>query len=93
MIRRPGSQLIWTSGNGNDYWLATPLVNGAPLLFNVDIHFGNGNDTFQLSGAAGDKGGSITGTVDGGGRLTANVFLMDPTLWTIVAPFTLSNFP
>ena len=31
MIRRPGSQLIWTSGNGNDYLqLATPLVTGLP---------------------------------------------------------------
>ena len=94
MIRTPGSKLNWTSGNGNNYLqLASPLVNGAPMLFNVNIHFGNGNDTFQLGGVGGDKGGSVTGIVDGGGRLTANVFVMDPTLWTLVAPFTLSNFP
>jgi hypothetical protein len=94
LIRTPGSKLVWNSGNGNDYLqIASPLVNAAPQLFNVDIHFGNGDDTFQLGGVTLDKGGSITGTVDGGGRLTANVFLMDPTLWTIVAPFTITNFP
>ena len=94
LIRTPGSKLIWNSGNGNDFLqLAAPLVNGAPMLFNVDIRLGNGDDTFQVGGAAGDRGGFISGSVDGGGRLTANVFLFDPTLWTVVAPFTMSNFP
>jgi hypothetical protein len=95
LIRRPGGgTMTFTTGNGNNYLqIATPNINEAPVLFNLNVRFGNGDDTFQVGGAAGDRGGSITGSVDGGGRLTANVFLFDPTLWTVVSPFTLSNFP
>jgi hypothetical protein len=54
MIRTATGKLTYTAGNGNNYLqLATPFPGeAAPLtpspVFNVNIHFGNGNDTFLL---------------------------------------------
>ena len=104
VIRRPpGGQLTYTTGNGNNYLdLFTPLNAKAPdvlpFVFNLNVQFGNGDDTFQLGdpfgGANGtDQGGIVTGSVNGGGRIIGNDFIQDPTLWTLSPNFTLSNFP
>jgi hypothetical protein len=84
----PGGRLSWTSGNGNDsVTLAPPTAN---QVWNVNIQFGTGDDTLTLAGAG--MGELLTGRVDGGGRIIANVFNQGAN-WTLVSPFTLSNFP
>ncbi len=76
----------WHSGNGNDsLTLAAPT--GGTAYYNVNAQFGNGDDSFSLG-----SGVSVSGSADGGGRITGNTFDPDPAS-TIVQPFTLSNFP
>jgi len=59
----------------------------APGSFNVNVHFGNADDTFTLNNA----GAFLSGLVDGGGRFTANIF--NYIAGTIVSGTTISNFP
>jgi hypothetical protein len=82
----PGGTLFWTSGNGADSLTLNPTVAGQ--TWNVNVRFGSSDDTFTLAGA----GGTITGSVDGGGHVLGNVFTQGAG-WTIGSPWTLSNFP
>jgi hypothetical protein len=84
----PGGRLTWNSGNGSDSLTFAPTIDGQ--LWNVAVQFGNGDDTFTLGGTGMNE--AITGRVDGGGRITANVFNQGAN-WTLTPPFTLSNFP
>jgi hypothetical protein len=84
----PGGLLSWTSGNGSDSLTFAPTTDNQ--TWNVQIQFGNGDDTFTLGGTGLNE--SVTGRVDGGGRLTANVFNPGAN-WTLTPTFTLSNFP
>ena len=77
-----GGTLLWHSGNGND-----SLSLAGAQTYNVNVVFGNGDDTFTLNNAA----AVLTGLVDGGGHITANVF--NPVAGTIGSPFTQLNFP
>jgi hypothetical protein len=77
-----GRPLRWTSGNGPNQ-----VALNAPGNFNLNVQFGNADDTFTLNNA----GAVVSGRVDGGGRITANVF--NYLAGTIGSPFTLSNFP
>jgi hypothetical protein len=77
-----GGTLLWHSGNGND-----SLSLAGTQTYNVNVTFGNGDDTFTLNNAA----ALLTGLVDGGGRVTANVFNL--VAGTIGSPFTMINFP
>ena len=80
-----GGPLSWRSGNGNDSLSLTP-AGGVSTLYNANVLFGNGDDSFALG-----AGANLTGSVDGGGRLTANQFFPDGG--TLVSPITISNFP
>jgi hypothetical protein len=82
----PGGVLSWTSGNGSDSLTLNPSTAGQ--AWNINVHFGNSDDTFTLGGA----GGNLTGTVDGGGRVLANVFVQGPN-WVLLPPFQETNFP
>jgi hypothetical protein len=101
MIRSDPGKLNFRAGNGNDYLqLATPLVLNIPPvpLFNVNIQFGNGNDTFLLGYPptpppatitvafpgenVNDQGGILTGIVSGG---TGNNTFIQGSLW-VLAP-------
>jgi hypothetical protein len=77
-----GGMIFYHSGNGND----SVMLAGAQT-YNVFVLFGNGDDTFTLNNAA----AVLTGLVDGGGHITANVF--NPVAGTIGSPFTQLNFP
>jgi hypothetical protein len=97
LLRRPAGGVInWTSGNGNNYVefaAVGPLGYVTPQTYNVNFHFGNGDDTVQLgSGVSGDVGGIMTGLIDGGGRINGNGFIQNVG-WTFASPFTLANFP
>jgi hypothetical protein len=74
--------ITWLSGNGND-----SLTLAGAQAYNVNVTFGNGDDTFTLNNAA----AFLSGKVDGGGRITANVFNL--VAGTIVPPFQQINFP
>ncbi len=88
----------WTSGNGQDFlqlgdsstpqWITNPPAPS--YQFDVNIHFGNKDDTFILDIGT---GGMITGAVNGGGRQTANTFTTEPTSIGTDATLTISNFP
>jgi hypothetical protein len=81
----PAGLLTYNSGNGGD----TVVLFGLDptQVWKVNMTFGTNDDELDLI-----LGGFITGRVDGGGRVTANVFSQGPG-WTIVPPFQLSNFP
>jgi hypothetical protein len=91
----PGGQLTWNSGNGNDSVTFGDASN-QPGHWNVDMQFGNGNDTLILAGngtVASPNG--LTGFIDLGGPAGGNSF--DPTgslgagTWIIISPFTIQN--
>jgi hypothetical protein len=84
----PVGQFSWNSGNGNDSLTLAPTTAGQS--WNVKIKFGDGDDTFTLGGTG--AGQSITGRVDGGGHVTANVFTQGSN-WTPGSPFRVVNFP
>jgi hypothetical protein len=84
----PGGRLFWHSGNGNDSLTLAPTTDNQ--TWNVNIQFGNGDDTFTEAGSG--MGEVILGRVDGGGRITANVFVPGAN-WTPVPTFILTNFP
>jgi S-layer protein len=77
-----GGTLNWHSGSGNNSLI---LEGGQQYL--VNVVFGSGDDTFTLNNAA----AVLTGKVDGGGHITANVF--NQLAGTIGSPFELINFP
>jgi hypothetical protein len=77
-----GGTTSWHSGNGND-----SLTVAGAQTYNLNVAFGNGDDTFTLNNAA----AVVTGSVNGGGRITGNVF--NDLAGTLGSPFTLSNFP
>jgi hypothetical protein len=81
----PGGTLFWASGSGADSLTLSPAAAGQ--AWNVNVRFGSNDDTFTLGGA----GGTISGSVDGGGRVLGNVFVQGAG-WTIGSPWTLSNF-
>jgi hypothetical protein len=81
----PGGVLTYTSGNGGD--TVTVFGLDPTQVWKVNMMFGSNDDELDLV-----LGGFITGSVDGGGRVTGNVFSQDPG-WTILSPWTLSNFP
>ncbi len=78
----PGGSVIWNSGNGTD---ALTLTGAG--FYDIRARFGNSDDTFTLNNAA----AVLTGSVDLGGRLTANVF--NQIAGTIVGPFVIQNVP
>ncbi len=82
----PADLLTWSSGNGADSLTLVPAISGQ--TWKVNITFGSNDDTFTLAA----PGGSLTGTVDGGGSNTANVFNQDAT-WTLLPSLVLINFP
>jgi hypothetical protein len=82
----PGGTLFWTSGNGADSLTLAPTTAGQ--TWNVNVLFGNNDDTFTLAA----PGGFLTGKVDGGGHVSGNVFNPDPS-WTPTSTFQLVNFP
>jgi hypothetical protein len=88
VVNAPAGPLSWASGNGNDSLTLAPTVAGQ--TWTVAVRFGTGDDTFSLAGTA--TGQILTGLVDGGGRVTANVFQDNPGPWTL-EDFTLRNFP
>ncbi len=77
-----GGTTEWQSGNGADSFRLGSAAND----YNVNVHFGNNDDTFALATT-----GLISGLVDGGGRLTANQFLQNGAVLT--PTFLLQNFP
>jgi hypothetical protein len=77
-----GGKITWRSGNGNSM-----LTLAGAQTYLVDVVFGSGDDTFTLNNAA----AVLTGRVDGGGHITANVF--NPVAGTIGSPFEETNFP
>jgi hypothetical protein len=77
-----GGTLNMHSGNGND-----SLTLAAAQVYNVNVTFGNADDTFTLNNAS----AVVTGSVNGGGRINGNVF--NQVAGTLGSPFTLSNFP
>jgi hypothetical protein len=79
---RVGGTISYTSGNGNNH-----LTLAGAQTYIVNVTFGNGDDTFTLNNAA----AVLTGRIDGGGRIVANVFQV--LAGTIGSPFTLVNFP
>jgi hypothetical protein len=83
----PAGLLSWLSGNGNDLLTLSPTVDGQTWF--VNIRFGNGDDTLTLGGSGASQ--VLTGTVDGGGRQTANVF--NPGMNWVLEQITLNNFP
>ena len=107
LIRQPpGGTINWTSGNGNTALEVAAIfnpakdINSGPRAYNVNVHFGNGVDTFELGTANTafqglDQGGSLTGVVAAGNN-TGNVFFVDPNSvipYVLEPNFTLSNFP
>lgn len=100
-----GGTLNWHSGNGKDFVtlgdaVGLPFPYGAPsgsgqtYNYNVNFVFGSNDDTFILDiddPTAGNPG-TITGTVDGGGRITGNTYV-DASPDAITTNFTMRNFP
>ncbi len=90
----PGGRLRWTSGNGNDSVALDPdniaVPPGPSQTWSVNFHFGNGDDTMTLADAGNPQ--FITGLVNMGGRISANVFTQGVN-WTPVGPFVLLNVP
>jgi hypothetical protein len=77
-----GGTLRLRAGNGNNSYTANRAA-----LYVLDMHFGNGDDSFTYGGG----GATLTGLLDGGGRLTANSFTQGAA---VLAPtLTLMNFP
>jgi hypothetical protein len=77
-----GGTLNWHSGNSE-----TQLALTSPNYYNLNVHFGNDNDTFTLAGA------TISGLVDGGGREPGGANIFNMTSGTILPNFQLINFP
>ena len=77
-----GGTISMTTGNGNNH-----LTLAGAQTYQVNVTFGNGDDTFTLNNAA----AVLNGRVDGGGHITANVF--EVLAGTIGSNFTLINFP
>jgi hypothetical protein len=91
VTQAPGGTLNWTSGNGNCSLTLGDSTTPAGSNWRVNVRFGNGDDTFTLDASA-PAPQSISGYVDGGGQITADVFNQGAN-WTIGGPFTLVNFP
>ncbi len=85
VVFAPGGLLTWRSGNGNNHLTLGTAPNSGN--FNVDVTFGSGDDTFTLDNGT----GVLSGRVDGGGRITANVF--EQLSGTLAPTFQLINFP
>ncbi len=90
----PGGIFYWTSGGGSDSVALDPDggVNtpGFSQLWNVNFHFGNGDDTVNLVDAVNPQ--SITGLIDMGGRINGNVYLQGNN-WNPLPTFQLKNVP
>jgi hypothetical protein len=93
----PGGQFVYRSGNGvNNLTLGQgqlfipnpPSAVGSGLTLNVNIAFGSNDDTLTVNIGSGN---TLTGQVNGGGRLTANTFNLISGI--LSPPFQLSNFP
>lgn len=80
------------SGNGNTALTFNNSFAPAPVHYRVDVLFGSGDDSFTLAGGLGGGSGSLSGTVDGGGRINGNVFDQGPS-WALLPDFRLVNFP
>jgi hypothetical protein len=90
----PGGLLSWRSGNGNDSVTFGDFSNSAGGNWNVQMHFGSGNDTLVLAGnGTVATPNALSGFIDMGGAPGVNSF--DPTgargagTWIIIQPFTL----
>lgn len=85
----PGGKLIWNSGTGTDALTLGPSDPSTSYVWNVNLRFGNGSNSLTLATDIVPQ--SIIGTVIGGSG-GSNTFSEDPTTWSIVSPFTISNF-
>jgi hypothetical protein len=88
----PGGQFNWTSGNGADTLNLTPLQTVPPQNFVMNAQFGNNDDGFVLGTPFGNSTFTLSGRVDGGGRINGNTFAQGAG-WTLTPNFVLSNFP
>ncbi len=78
----PGGLLTFRGGNGGD----SLTLNGKGN-YHVNVVFGSGDDSFTIDIGAGN---TLTGLVDGGSRVAANVFTQTSGN---VDPGTITNFP
>jgi hypothetical protein len=88
----PGGQLNWTSGNATSSVTLGSADTTGSESWNATIQFGNNDDTFTLAGTPPGTTQTLSGLVDGGGRLTANTFVQMPN-WVLTPLFILRNFP
>jgi len=84
----PAGLLTYRSGNGPDLLVFVPPAGSPPQTWVVDVLFGSDDDTFALIGV----GGTLTGRVDGGGRVLGNTFAQGPG-WTLSPNLFITNFP
>ncbi len=87
----PSGQLNWMSGNGANALTLGSAATTSAQLWNVFAYFGNNDDQLTLAPTAAVPQ-TLTGVLDGGGRLTGNTFTEDPNSWVLASPFTLLNF-
>jgi hypothetical protein len=80
------------SSNGNTALTFTNSFAPTPVRYRVDVVFGSVDDSFLLAGGLGGGSGSLSGTVDGGGRTNGNVFDQGPS-WARRPEFRLVNSP
>jgi hypothetical protein len=73
----PAGLLRWKSGNGSN---TLTMALTTDLGWNVNIQFGNGDDTFALAGTGNEI---IVGRADGG-RVMANTFTQGAN-WELTA--------
>lgn len=82
-----GGLLFASARGGNDSVTFGNATTASTAAGDV-LTFGNGNDTFTFNAL---PTSTLTGQVDGGGRVTANTFNLIRGM--IGSPFTLINFP
>ncbi len=84
----PAGTLSWRSGNGNSMLSLNP-ASGTTTSWNVNLLFGNGNDSLTLAPVAGGGTATISGSATAG---TGTNTFSQGAGWTTVSPWSISGF-